>query len=966
MANSGKQSPLGINVLGSLLNSTGLTINPVAASYMGASKTNTSYTFGSVVKNTSLRMLTWAINDGFTRGFMSDATYDNLISIGASTIPTLGNAKPPTYVAVDPAGVWSNTAVAFGIQQGYGSALPGPATSGYGIKDNTGQGQQATWIPYNTTNPNKAVTQWGFTRCMALQAWNEFNWNGSSTTLSNPEYKEFCSSFSTVDAFVRSSNQAVVASDNSDTFLEGAYSNMNDLISADIAGVSLASVDFGNDLINLGKSLNLQNIASFGLPSNLLTTLGKSYAVTQDLSLALLASGLSTTDIAAITSGTAPNISVELEQQIYGAFLIITGENLAGILAPLQCKTQGLDSLADLLNVQKMFPISYASLTVPVYNADPGPTNSKTYYLIYQDGGLNSALNDPSIQDYVGTLLPNGTPPIYNDTVDPANYAELPKGFDSYLQNIIPADQATAAGAFSFTMRQIRNIERCDFQKFAKVVKGIENTSDLPLVAGTDKPTDQEATDFIVYVGALGSGAVGTYTMSDFFGCMSGLPYPWRLIQQRIQQLETSNLYNIYKELFLATSWEQATASVQYTTYVIGPTTYYHVTGVTLTDAGGGYGRGGAVAPIVTMTGGSCTTIIGTDDADTGSNNTGTFGRVTALNFTAGADITSVPTISIAAPAGGGWPSMNAVVQGYIDQANAEIAAIKSNNPDIAQYLIAYWNLCGTQLAREQRSRYTIMPPVTVPKDLFLNLYPSTLYNFTDNVPTLAKDTKPHMSAQTIEAICDLNTLGGQSLVAMMRQERNQDRLQSLGIDLDNNIPDQLTDSEVKTLTTNGTIAGAVDGILSPNGLEYTPPAWFSNIQDGEIITPYPLGTYVPAEMLDANNELIMPANPGFEFGSDTIPGDITPILEGSSNPVVNSLVPTGPVIGTPAGNFDPNTGTINNEIIIIAPPAEYSPSNLPPNLDPNYTSSTLMPATPDVQKAIDQVTICNCDCWVG
>lgn len=935
MANSGRQSPLGINVLGSLLNSTGLTINPVAASYMGSSKTNTSYTFGSVVKNTSLRMLTWAINDGFTRGFMSDATYDNLISIGASTIPTLGNAKPPTYVAVDPAGVWTNTAVAFGIQQGYGSALPGPATSGYGIKDNTGQGQQATWIPYNTTNPNKAVTQWGFTRCMALQAWNEFNWNGTTTTISNPEYKEFCASVMTTAAFVRNCNQAVVASDNSDTFLEGVYSNMNDLISADIAGVSLASVDFGNDLINLGKSLNLQHIASFGLPSNLLTTLGKSFSVTQDLSLALLASGLSTTDIAAITSGTAPNVSVELEQQIYGAFLIITGENLANILAPLQCRTQGLTSLADLLNVQKMFPTSYGSLTVPVYNAEPGPTNSKTYYLIYQDGGLNDSLNAPSIQDYVGTLLPNGTPPIYNDTVNPANYAELPKGFGSYLQDIIPADQATAAGAFSFTMRQIRNIERCDFQKFAKVVKGIENTSDLPLVSGTDKPTDQEATDFITYVGALGSGAVGTYTMSDFYGCMSGLPYPWRLIQQRISQLETSNLYTIYKELFLATSWEQATASVQYTTYVVGPTTYYHVTGVTLTDAGGGYGRGGAAAPIVTMTGGSCTTKIGTDDTLTGSDSTGEFGRVTELNFTAGADVTTIPTITIAAPAGGGWPSMNAVVQGYIDQANAEITAILAANPSVAQYLNAYWNLCGTQLAREQRSRYTIMPPVTVPKDLFLNLYPSTLYNFTDTVPTLAKDTKPHMSAQTIEAICDLNTLGGQSLVAMMRQERNQDRLQSLGIDLDNNIPDQLTDSEVKTLTANGTIDGAVDGI---NG--YTPPAWFSTIQDGEIITPYPLGTYVSPT--------------GFEFGSGTILGDITPLLDGDPNPVVNSLVPTGPVQLSP-----------ESDIVIIAPPEEYSPSNLPPNLDPNYTSSTLLPATPDVQKAIDQVTTCNCDCWV-
>lgn len=278
---------------------------------------------------------------------------------------------------------------------------------------------------------------------------------------------------------------------------------------------------------------------------------------------------------------------------------------------------------------------------------------------------------------------------------------------------------------------------------------------------------------------------------------------------------------------------------------------------------------------------------------------------------------------------------MNAVVQGYIDQANAEIATINSNNPDIAKYLIAYWNLCGTQLAREQRSRYTIMPPVTVPKDLFLNLYPSTLYNFTDTIPSLAKETRPHMAAQTLEAISNLNTTGGQSLVAMMRQERNQDRLQTLGIDLDNNVPNQLTESEVKTLTANGTIDGAVDGI---NG--YTPPAWFGNIQDGEIITPYPLGTYV------------FPT--GFEFGSGTMPGDITPLLDGDLNPVVNPLVPTGPAL-LPE----------ESDIVIIAPPAEYSPSNLPPNLDPNFTSSTLMPATPDVQNAIDQVTTCNCDCWV-
>ena len=55
MSNTGEQSPLGVNVQGSILNNEGFTINPIAASYMGSSKTNGDYTFGSLVQNTVLR-----------------------------------------------------------------------------------------------------------------------------------------------------------------------------------------------------------------------------------------------------------------------------------------------------------------------------------------------------------------------------------------------------------------------------------------------------------------------------------------------------------------------------------------------------------------------------------------------------------------------------------------------------------------------------------------------------------------------------------------------------------------------------------------------------------------------------------------------------------------------------------------------------------------------------------------------
>lgn len=365
MSDTGKQSPLGVNALSSLLQNTGLTINPIVPNRVGVSHNVSSYTFGSIVDNSCLRLLTYAINDGYNRGQLNSTTYNNLISIGSSTIPALGNSKAPTFTYT-------------------GAANTGDATS-------TGA-QTASWLPYDSTND---ASQWGYLRLIALQAWNEFNWNGTSATVT-PEYKDFMQSFITGYSFIDYTNATISAMSNSPTFLQGTYSNMNDLITADIAGVNLAFRDFGQDLIALGKVIDTTTLSSFGLPSNLLQTLRKYNAITQSLSLALIASDISVSDLENILSGaTIP--TVQQEQQMYGAFLIVVGVDLADILIPVNCKTKGLESLADLLNPKKLFPNSYQALTVPVYNASSGPTNSKTYYPIYGQGGTNQALTSPAV-----------------------------------------------------------------------------------------------------------------------------------------------------------------------------------------------------------------------------------------------------------------------------------------------------------------------------------------------------------------------------------------------------------------------------------------------------------------------------------------------------------------------------------------------------------------------------------------
>jgi len=360
MSDTGKQSPLGVNALSSLLQNIGFNINPIMIDYVGSSTSVTQYDPGSIITITSLLPLTYAIKDAYTRGQVNSTTYNNLIAIGANSIPGMGNSPPTTFN-------WT----------GY----PNWASN------------------YNYTN---SVTQWGYTRLFALQAYNEFNYN-SGLSLDSGAYKDFLSGFMSAYSFIEYSNDAILAVNNSQTFLDGTYSNMDDLITGDITGVSIATTIFGQDLITSGKAINLQYIATFGLPSNLLATLQKNNALTKSVSLALIASGITVSELTDIL-GNFESITKEQERKIYGAFTIILGQDLKDILVSLNCKTAGIESLADLLNPIKLFPNSYQTLTVPVYNTVGGPANSKIYYPIYVNDGLNSQLRSPTAMQQTGVV----------------------------------------------------------------------------------------------------------------------------------------------------------------------------------------------------------------------------------------------------------------------------------------------------------------------------------------------------------------------------------------------------------------------------------------------------------------------------------------------------------------------------------------------------------------------------------
>ena len=150
-----------------------------------------------------------------------------------------------------------------------------------------------------------------------------------------------------------------------------------------------------------------------------------------------------------------------------------------------------------------------------------------------------NAPNTTVVQSSTEPLTPEGT------QTNTLTIQALPQGFGAYLDGILPPDIAIAAGACSVSMQQIKNISSVPIEKFAQVVNSLETTKGLT-VNGTSVPTDTSLASQGLALIALGNGPFGTYTMSNFLGCMSGLPYLGINIRQLIQQLETPTLYDIY------------------------------------------------------------------------------------------------------------------------------------------------------------------------------------------------------------------------------------------------------------------------------------------------------------------------------------------------------------------------------------------------------------------------------------
>jgi hypothetical protein len=198
----------------------------------------------------------------------------------------------------------------------------------------------------------------------------------------NGDISKFVQALNLALSYTESTNVFINSSVNGQTYLGNTFTTFNDLITGGATSVNLATQPFGQDLINLGQLIDLDNLDNLGSPLALIQRLLAVTGQVPLLELILVAEGVPE-EIAINIVNPTTSVSDSVQKSMYQAMTKISGDLLNQILQALGVTTVGIETMADLLNPVKLFPNSYQSLTTvtangirAVYIDDQGTVNS--------------------------------------------------------------------------------------------------------------------------------------------------------------------------------------------------------------------------------------------------------------------------------------------------------------------------------------------------------------------------------------------------------------------------------------------------------------------------------------------------------------------------------------------------------------------------------------------------------------
>jgi hypothetical protein len=388
----GSISPLSLEAGAGLLNNTGIGVGSALTANIAAYTSTTT-----ISKLLTIQTLAAASS-------LTTATKNSLTTMGASTCPALGDSVPTAYV---------NT------------AYPIPPISG------------AKLIPANVLLTTTVASV-------------------GASYLGSGDVGKFCQAYFSSSGYISLVNPVIISAANANTnYLGPTFAGMGSLITGDLAQVNLAYPTFGQDLEDLGFTLNLANLPAMGSPAGLLQALsiagnmpGGTTPAVRD---ALLAAGLTPDEITDLVTdnqqslfnpnGLLPNDFNALQKRAYPALCNVTGADLQQVLDILEVVTPNITQMCELLNPVKILPNSYLSLTIP-NPAGPIPL------LVYTPTG--------QINGAVDTVVNTG--------------ALAPVGCDE-LAKIVPPANAVGSKAMLIAFQQIKGIEGMTLPRLAEALK---------------------------------------------------------------------------------------------------------------------------------------------------------------------------------------------------------------------------------------------------------------------------------------------------------------------------------------------------------------------------------------------------------------------------------------------------------------------------------------------------------------
>lgn len=278
-------------------------------------------------------------------------------------------------------------------------------------------------------------------------------------------------------------NTYVNSAVNGAALTEQTFTSGDALMSGNITALSTDVHAFATELVNTGFLFSFTKVDNIGTPQALLESL-MSINMIATIADELEAQGVDMFDLqAAINDNPESILKPAAQKRCYDAFVTVTGAKLEQILSVMQFTTTGITALSDLLDLTKIFPTTYTTLTAP---------NNGTLENIY--------INATDIAPYVAAY----------DLAAPA---------------VMPPDQTRANIAFAISLGQIKGIINSSPQQLGEAATAIESNSGLTNTSALTEALPASTSAFFLAEMGGGTGPDGTFYLTDLVGTPAGVPH---------------------------------------------------------------------------------------------------------------------------------------------------------------------------------------------------------------------------------------------------------------------------------------------------------------------------------------------------------------------------------------------------------------------------------------------------------